>query len=73
MGQRLRGMNERSKEKKKRMNERNVCEGESERNVIAMQLKKKYVAVENPFYVLIVNEGDVLVAQNVHCRVHSKR
>ena len=34
--------------------------------------KKKYSAVENPFYVLIVSEGDVLVAQNVHCRVYKK-
>lgn len=29
-------MNERRKKKRKRINERNVCEGERERNVIAV-------------------------------------
>lgn len=30
------------------------------------------MAVENPFYVLIASEGDVLVARTVHSRVYEK-
>lgn len=43
---------------------------ESEKkNVITMQL---CMAAENPFYVLIANRGDVLVARIVHSRVYEK-
>lgn len=65
MRQRVKETNERKK--KKRMNERNVCEGGRERNVIALQL---CMAVENPFYVLIASGEDVLVARFVHSRVY---